>query len=266
MRKRDEKLNKITGSRIEECRKACDMTRREVEETDGISEKYLYLLEKGERTLTADYAIRLGKVFKVYPEYLLNQTDYKDSFDHFEATIGRADSLSDLVEEFLSEYLQLQGYYKKAKVLSVGGGRLAVNADFDLGNQTLVEQLQPAYNLSLDISDALKRMDKNKKANQIGTVKLTKRKKYPKIKKENIEIAYEVFSKRRIDNDTFLDMGNPMIDEDDIAINGEIQMRITQQLLDIIPLLFKWEREKIIGFSEPQFYRDALEQYCTKGE
>ncbi|MDT2237673.1 helix-turn-helix transcriptional regulator [Paenibacillus larvae] len=68
-------MNNKLPNRIRELRKRNNMSGAEVSSKLRISTQYLYDIEKGKRTLSADMASKLSEIFNTTTDYLLRKTD-----------------------------------------------------------------------------------------------------------------------------------------------------------------------------------------------
>lgn len=68
-------MNNNLPNRIRELRKRNNMSGAEVSSKLRISTQYLYDIERGKRTLSADMASKLSEIFNTTTDYLLRKTD-----------------------------------------------------------------------------------------------------------------------------------------------------------------------------------------------
>ncbi|MEV2311792.1 helix-turn-helix transcriptional regulator [Paenibacillus larvae] len=69
------KMNNKLPNRIRELRKRNNMSGVVISSKLGISTQYLYDIERGKRTLSADMASKLSEIFNTTTDYLLRKTD-----------------------------------------------------------------------------------------------------------------------------------------------------------------------------------------------
>ncbi|AJK27765.1 helix-turn-helix transcriptional regulator [Paenibacillus larvae] len=68
-------MNNKLPNRIRELRKRNNMSGVVISSKLGISTQYLYDIERGKRTLSADMASKLSEIFNTTTDYLLRKTD-----------------------------------------------------------------------------------------------------------------------------------------------------------------------------------------------
>lgn len=66
---------KVAAQRIRKIRRAKELSGTEIAERLGISAQYYYSIERGARTLSAEIAAQLAKIFGVSADYLLGLSD-----------------------------------------------------------------------------------------------------------------------------------------------------------------------------------------------
>lgn len=76
----------LSGRRLQECRKEAQLTQQELaEKIEALpsnngrirSEKHISAIERGERSLSEEYAMLISEVLYVRPEYLLGEDEFK---------------------------------------------------------------------------------------------------------------------------------------------------------------------------------------------
>ncbi|WP_046655373.1 helix-turn-helix transcriptional regulator [Paenibacillus larvae] len=97
-------MNNKLPNRIRELRKRNNMSGAEVSSKLRISTQYLYDIEKGKRTLSADMASKLSEIFNTTTDYLLRKTD-----------INLYDFIPSPAEEAEQEKLKNSPSYKNEK-------------------------------------------------------------------------------------------------------------------------------------------------------
>lgn len=71
----DKNLNKIRGNRLKRCRELRKLTQAQLADTVGFTDKYINMLENGNRPIDWNKANTFSKVLDVSAEYLMGQTD-----------------------------------------------------------------------------------------------------------------------------------------------------------------------------------------------
>lgn len=107
MEELSQEIRQKQGERVQSCRNEKKLTRKELGALASVTDKHIYNIETGKRTLTRNMARVLAAELGVSAEYLLCETDYETPEKKVAEVFGKYDDLKELANEFLQYWLEI---------------------------------------------------------------------------------------------------------------------------------------------------------------
>lgn len=168
----------LLGKRLQICRKAAGLTQQKLielieslPENNGKTrnEKHISAIERGERTLSIEYATLVSKVLRVSPEYLLGQSDYKTRLDKTNAFFAKEHKKNTCIKNLIKDMGYIETYASSTKYATID--ICSIDTDIDIEERIAFAkesiEIFPEYDMILEDATGRKIHIKSNEINRI---------------------------------------------------------------------------------------------------